>query len=79
MLRRKCLVYQHETSKRQWCENHDIYFLSVQYEGTNRLDATLVRSVHDICSSFILPMTFDEIATCMIESEDDEVVNLSDR
>jgi hypothetical protein len=43
------------------------------------LDATLVRSVHDICSSFILPMTFDEIATCMIESEDDEVVNLSDR
>jgi hypothetical protein len=41
------------------------------------LDATLATSVHDICSSFILPMTFDEIATCMVESEDDEVVNLS--
>jgi hypothetical protein len=40
------------------------------------LDATLVTSVHDICSRFILPMTFDEIATCMVESEDDEVVNL---
>jgi hypothetical protein len=47
-------------------------------EGPIELDATLMRPVQDICSSSILPRTIDEIATCMVEPEDDEIVNLYD-
>ncbi|MCI14784.1 hypothetical protein A2U01_0035916 [Trifolium medium] len=38
------------------------------------------RDVGEICSRFIRPRTFDEIAACMVEPEDneDEVFNLSD-
>ncbi|PNY06641.1 hypothetical protein L195_g003116 [Trifolium pratense] len=47
-------------------------------KGPIELDAALVRFIQVICSSLILLITYDEIATCMVESVDDEVVNLSD-
>jgi hypothetical protein len=47
-------------------------------EGPIELDATLMRLVQDICSSSILPRTIDKITTCMVEPEDDEIVNLYD-
>ncbi|MCI46011.1 matrix metalloproteinase, partial [Trifolium medium] len=40
--------------------------------GPIELDAKLVRSVA-ICSNLILPSTFDEIATCMVKPEHDEI------
>jgi hypothetical protein len=49
-------------------------------KGQIELDAKLVRSVEDICSNLICPRTFDEIAACMVESEEDdevEAINLS--
>ncbi|MCI13049.1 photosystem I P700 chlorophyll a apoprotein [Trifolium medium] len=53
-----------------------------QYSTTGpiELDAALVIYIQDSCSSLIRPRTFDEIAACMVEPEndEDEVVNLSD-
>jgi hypothetical protein len=45
-------------------------------EETTELDVTLVRYIKYIYSSLIRPMNLDEIVTCMVEPDDDEVVNL---
>jgi hypothetical protein len=50
-------------------------------KGPIELDAKLVRSVEDICSNLICPRTFDEIAACMVEPEEEdevEAINLSE-
>jgi hypothetical protein len=54
-------------------ENHVFYFLSVQCEWTDRVRHIVV----EVCSNLIGLRTFDEIAACMIEPED-EVVNIFD-
>jgi hypothetical protein len=38
------------------------------------LDAKLFRLVEDICSNLIRPRTFEEIAACMVEPEEDDEV-----
>jgi hypothetical protein len=43
-------------------------------KGPIELDTKFVRLVEDICSNFILPRTFDEIAACMVEPEEDDEV-----
>jgi hypothetical protein len=47
-------------------------------KGSIELHAMLVKYVQDICSSLILPRTFDEIAACMVEPEYNKVVDLFD-
>jgi hypothetical protein len=50
-------------------------------KGPIELDAKFVRTVEDICSNLIHPRTFDEIAACMVEPEEDdevETINLSE-
>ncbi|MCI56664.1 photosystem I P700 chlorophyll a apoprotein, partial [Trifolium medium] len=48
-------------------------FSQYNTKGPIELNATLVRSVQAICSSLIRLMTFNEIAACMVEPEEDEV------
>jgi hypothetical protein len=49
-------------------------------KGPIELDAMLVRFVEAVCLNLIRPRTFDEIAACMVEPGEDEIVavNLSD-
>ncbi|MCI71913.1 hypothetical protein A2U01_0093176, partial [Trifolium medium] len=49
-------------------------------KGPIELDAKLVRLVEDIMLNMIRLRTFDEISTCMVQPEEDEVeaVSLSD-
>jgi hypothetical protein len=49
LLRRNRLIYHHETSKQWWCENHNLYFLSVQHEWTDRAR----RYIGEICSRYM--------------------------
>ncbi|MCI11390.1 photosystem I P700 chlorophyll a apoprotein [Trifolium medium] len=60
-----------------------IFSIFSQYstKGPIELDTTLVRSIQAICSRLIRLRTFDQIASCMVEFDEDEVdevVNLSD-
>jgi hypothetical protein len=61
----------------------DVRTMFTQYmtKGPIELEAKFVRSVEDICSNLIHPRTFDEIAACMVEPEEDdevETINLSE-
>jgi hypothetical protein len=56
-------------------------FSQYMTKGPIELDAKIVRSVEDICSNLIRLRTFDEIAACMVEPEEDdevEAINLSE-
>jgi hypothetical protein len=54
--------------------------LNAMLKGPIELDAMLVRFVEAVCLNLIRPRTFDEIAACMVEPGEDEIVavNLSD-
>ncbi|MCH88009.1 hypothetical protein A2U01_0008890, partial [Trifolium medium] len=53
-------------------------FSQYNMKGLIELDTTSVIFVQDICSSLIHPRTFDEIVACIVEPENDELVDLSD-
>jgi hypothetical protein len=71
------LQFKTKTSERRWCENHILYFILVQYKGTDRVRRNVCEFCLDIFSSLIRLKTFDEIVACKVELKDDEVVKSS--
>jgi hypothetical protein len=65
--------------------NHKFFFLWERYslfsqysiKGLVELDATLVKYDQTKCSNLILPRTFKEIVSYIVESEGDGVTNLT--